>query len=88
MNELMKVVNPNCVGHCVCWSTYLCTMKQGWTLQEFESEQFRDSLQLTILLLATLFGLFSLRIWQKLVMKGRTCIWLPMIGGYLSRILR
>lgn len=76
------------VGPHVGWSTCLWTMRLVLIHQGFEFVQFQGWLQLTILLMGILCGLYLLKIWQKLVMRGRTCIWLPMIGGCLSKIQR
>lgn len=85
--------NPfkNCAGIsglCVGWSTCLWTTKLDLIPRAFAFVQYRDWLQLTILRLGILFGLFLLRIWRELVTRGRICIWLPMTGGSLSRIQR
>lgn len=84
---LLWILIPR-LGHYAGWSTSLCTMRPDWTRRAFEFVRSRGLLRRTILLLVTSFGLFLLRTWPKLAMKGRTCTWLLMIGDFLSKILR
>lgn len=78
----------NFPDHYAGWSIFLWTMKQDLTHQAFESGQSKALWPLIILPKATSFGLFSLKIWLKLVMTERTYTWLHMIGGSRSKIQR
>lgn len=85
--------DPNCelcpnLGLSVGWSIWHCTTKPGSTHQALGSGRFLDWSQLTILVLVTLFGLCSLKIWPELDTRGRICIWPLMIGGSHFRIQR
>lgn len=78
----------NFPDHYAGWSIFLWTMKQGLTHQAFESGQSKALWPRITSPKATSFGLFSLKIWLKLVMTERTYTWLHMIGGSPSKIQR